>query len=37
MIRKLWDKFRLWLVSKGLLPVETVYYIGGSDTLPAPL
>ena len=34
--KKLWDKVRELLARKGLLPRGTVFYIGGSDTLPPP-
>ncbi len=31
------ERLRLWLQKIGLLPLGGVHYIGGSDTLPAPL
>ncbi len=33
----MFEKLKLWLIKLGLLSVERVHYIGGSDTLPAPL
>ena len=35
--RQWWANLREWLARQGLLPRETVHYIGGSDTLPPPL
>jgi len=37
IIRKLNDRFHRLLVNLGLRPLDTVHYIGGSDTLPPPL
>lgn len=34
---KLLERCRLWLIRWGVLPNQTVHYIGGSDTLPPPL
>ena len=37
IVKRLWRKTAGLLVSLGLLPEESVHYIGGSDTLPPPL
>ena len=34
--KKLWDKVRELLAREGLCPRGTIFYIGGSDTLPPP-
>ncbi|MBO4914234.1 MAG: RNA polymerase sporulation sigma factor SigE [Oscillospiraceae bacterium] len=35
--KQLWDRIRAVLERLGLLPHDVIHYIGGSDTLPAPL
>ncbi len=37
MFLKIRERFVRWLRKKSLLPLETIFYIGGSDALPAPL
>lgn len=37
MFKRLWHRLRLWLVARGLIVPEGVFYIGGSDSLPPPL
>ena len=37
MFGRLWHKLRFWLIDHGLIAQKTVFYIGGSDTLPPPL
>ena len=37
MFRKLWHRLRFWLIDHGLIAQKTVFYIGGSDSLPPPL
>ena len=37
MFRRLWHRLRFWLIDHGLIAQKTVFYIGGSDTLPPPL
>ena len=37
VFKKFWNKLRLWLIDHGLLAQKTVFYIGGSDSLPPPL
>ena len=37
MLEKLWHRLRFWLIDQGLIAQKTVFYIGGSDTLPPPL
>lgn len=37
MFKRLWHRFRSWLVAHGLIIPEGVFYIGGSDSLPPPL
>ncbi len=34
--KQLWDRLRKFLTREGLLPHGTIFYIGGSDTLPPP-
>lgn len=37
MFKKLWHKLRFWLIDHGLIAQKSVFYIGGSDSLPPPL
>ena len=37
MFKKLWHRLRFWLIDHGLIAQKTVFYIGGSDSLPPPL
>ena len=37
MFKRLWHRLRSWLVARGLIVPEGVFYIGGSDSLPPPL
>ena len=37
MLAAFWDRIRQWLIRKGLLVRDGVFYVGGSDTLPPPL
>lgn len=37
MFKRLWHRLRFWLIDHGLIAQKTVFYIGGSDSLPPPL